>query len=171
MCSYYSWLFAQAPKCHHYLTVNLSELDFFYKCSRPFKALLYVYREFVSNIQQLLIYLRPTGHSICMVWCFLLEVLVIIASVLYPFKQLLLPFILGLKQRGPLRYDNEHAKDDGRNMGRGWLREVGILSDLTSETEAILSNIYVTGLKRLHVCVFVCVLQGELDQYHGINLF
>ena len=67
-----------------------------------------------------------------MVWCFLLEVLVIIASVLYPFKQLLLPFILG-----PLRYDNEHAKDDGRNMGRVWLREVGILYDLTSETEAI----------------------------------
>ena len=72
-----------------------------------------------------------------MVWCFLLEVLVIIVSVLYPFKQLSLPFILGLKQRGPLRYDNEHAKDDGRNMGRGWLREVGILYDLTSETEAI----------------------------------
>ena len=79
--------------------------------------------------------------------------------------------ILGLKQRRPFLYDKKHAKDSGRNMGRGWLSKVGILSDLTSETEAISSNIYVTELTFLYVCVFACVLQGESDQYQMINSF
>ena len=41
----------------------------------------------------------------------------------------------GLKKECPC--DNELAKDNGRNMDRGWLSRVGILSDLTSETKAI----------------------------------